>query len=81
MASELVDMRLRTVLATMLQIQESEVTAALSSDTFERWDSIAHMNIMLALEDAFSVNFTDAEITSHRSYGELSTLIARKQAV
>src|SRR5688572_15527697 len=52
MASDL-DGRLRGVLATMLHIPETEITAALSSETLEKWDSIAHMNIMLALEDAF----------------------------
>lgn len=80
MASDL-DARLRAVLATMLQIPEADVTAALSSETLEKWDSIAHMNIMLALEDAFDINFSDAEIMSNRSYGALSTLIANKQTV
>jgi acyl carrier protein len=80
MASD-VDRRLRTVLATMLHIPDTEITPALSSETLEQWDSIAHMNIMLALEDAFGVNFSDAEIMDHRSYRALSTLIAKKQTV
>jgi acyl carrier protein len=81
MASDLVQERVRTVLATMLQLPESQITAEASSETLEKWDSIAHMNVMLALEETFSVSFTDNEIMRYRSFGDLSTLIEKKQAV
>lgn len=81
MASDLVGGSLRAVLATMLQLPESQITADTSSETLEKWDSIAHMNIMLALEEAFSISFTDDEIMRHRSVAALGALIEKKQVV
>jgi len=58
---------------------DSQITATASSKTLEKWDSIAHMNLMLALEESFAIQFTDAEIMDNRSLAALSALIAKKQ--
>ncbi len=33
-----------------------------SPDTVDKWDSLNHMNLVLALEEAFGVQFTDDQI-------------------
>jgi acyl carrier protein len=33
-----------------------------SPDTVENWDSLKHMNLILALEEEFQLTFTDEEI-------------------
>lgn len=33
-----------------------------SPDTVEKWDSLQHMNLILALEEEFGVEFSDDEI-------------------
>jgi acyl carrier protein len=33
-----------------------------SPDTIEEWDSIMHINLVLAIEEEFGVKFTDEEI-------------------
>ena len=33
-----------------------------SPDTIEAWDSLRHMNLVLALEEAFGIQFTEEEI-------------------
>jgi acyl carrier protein len=37
----------------------------------EAWDSLAHINIMFALESEFDVQFTDQQLTSFQNVGEL----------
>lgn len=53
------------VLAIIGQIMKVPVTKLndeSSPDTVESWDSIKHMNLILALEEAFNVSFSDDEI-------------------
>lgn len=41
----------------MEQINENS-----SPDTIEAWDSLKHMNLILALEESLNVQFTDEQI-------------------
>ena len=47
--------RLRAVMATILQVPESDVTPESARDELEAWDSVQHLNLMLALEDEFGL--------------------------
>jgi acyl carrier protein len=48
------------------------------SETVENvagWDSVAHVQIMLAIEDAFEVRFMVEELTEFQNLGELVSRI------
>ena len=47
--------RLRAVMATILQVSEDEIRPDAARDALEAWDSVQHLNLMLALEDEFGV--------------------------
>jgi len=44
----------------------------------ESWDSITHINLIVALEQEFKIRFTTAEVTSLKTVGDLETLVLRK---
>ena len=48
--------RVRATLAATLNLPEAEVTAETSADTNDAWDSLAQVNLMLAIEDTFGVS-------------------------
>ena len=54
--------RVYTVLSQVLGIPESQITDDSSPDTIQSWDSLKHMNLILALEEEFGVHFTDQQI-------------------
>lgn len=58
-----------------LQLRD-ETTAA----DVEDWNSITHIDLIVAIERAFNIRFTTAEITGLKNVGELKDLIARKAA-
>lgn len=61
------EQKMRDVLATMLQVSPEEVSDATEMDAVEGWDSLKHLKIVLALEEAFDVSFDEEialEITS-----------------
>jgi len=51
-----------------------ETTAA----DIEDWDSLSHINLVVAVEDDFGVNFTTREIASLANVGEMVALIDSK---
>ena len=59
-------------------------TIVLSPDTtagdVPGWDSLAHVNIVVASEAAFGVSFRAAELEELHRVGDLVALIERKQA-
>ncbi len=54
MTTPLID-RVRATLAATLNLPESEITIATSADNNEAWDSLAQVNLMLAIEQTFDV--------------------------
>jgi len=58
---------LKQVIASVLGLSAEAIGPDASSDTIPSWDSLKHMNLVLALEQAFGVVIPDedaAEITS-----------------
>ncbi len=57
-----IENRTRTVMTKVLQTPAQEIAAEASRKNLAAWDSLAHMNLMLALEEEFGVEFSDQEI-------------------
>lgn len=56
------------------------LTDALTADDVEGWDSLTHINLIHAIEKAFKIRFSTAEVAKLKNVGELSGLIAGKLA-
>ena len=70
--------RVRTVVAQVLELPEEQLDAASSPDTIETWDSLQHLNMVLALEQEFSVQFTPEEIEQMLSLELIALLVEEK---
>ena len=46
-----------------------------SPDSIENWDSLHHMNLVLALEEEFDVEFSDEQVMKMDSVGEIIKLL------
>ena len=62
------EMRLKQVISSVLQVPVETIDAGTSMDTIEKWDSLQHMNLVLALESAFGIYIPDDEATNITSY-------------
>lgn len=54
--------KLKEVLSNVFECDVSEITENISQDSFGRWDSLHHMKLIVALEEAFSISFSDEEV-------------------
>lgn len=59
---------LKHVMATLLNIDPNSINPDSSMDTIESWDSLRHMNLVLALEEEFKVSIPDEDVGNITSY-------------
>jgi acyl carrier protein len=51
------------------------ITVDASPDTIENWDSVRHMNLVLALEEEFDFEFTDDQVVEIISYALIKIVL------
>ncbi len=54
------------------------VDASTSAPDVEGWDSVAHVNLMVAVETEFGIQFTTQEQESMQTVGDMARIIAAK---
>lgn len=54
------------------------VTEETTANDVDGWDSLTHMNLIMALESLFSIRFSPKELGSLRNVGDLLGVIQRK---
>jgi len=55
-----------------------EIRDAMTARDVDGWDSLTHVNLVVAVEKAFGVRFTTKEIAGLNNVGDFVSLIARK---
>jgi acyl carrier protein len=59
---------LKQVMATLLTVDVAAIDAESSMDNIATWDSLRHMNLVLALEEEFKVSIPDDDAGNITSY-------------
>ncbi len=54
------------------------LTDEMTADDVDAWDSLSHVNLMIAIEIAFGIEFKQNEIQSFANVGELRQSIEEK---
>lgn len=60
--------RIKSVLSNVLGVSPDDISEDSSMDTLEKWDSLKHLNVVLALEEEFKIFFEDEESVIITSY-------------
>ncbi len=67
--------RVREIASDILQ---SEVSSDSSPDTVPAWDSVQHLNLMLAVEEEFHFQFLPEEMDQARSISAIAQLVSAR---
>ena len=70
--------RIKNIMSAVFEIPEEQIKDNSSPDTIESWDSLKHMNLIIALEEEFKVEFTDNEIFELMNYTLIKSIITGK---
>ncbi|MEO0794232.1 MAG: acyl carrier protein [Verrucomicrobiota bacterium] len=71
--------KLRTVVIEQLKIDPSVYSEDLGAGDIPEWDSLAHMNLIMAVEREFKVTFDVADAVDLETIGDFEDALSRYQ--
>jgi acyl carrier protein len=72
------DLKLKQIIANVFETNVENINEFSSKDTLDKWDSIHHMNLILALEDAFGIQLSDEEVVQLLSIKLIEIILEKK---
>jgi acyl carrier protein len=72
--------RLKKTMAAVFGIQPEAIGEHTSIDTVETWDSLRHLNLVLALEEQFQVRIPEEDMVEIMSFAKIRDML-RQQGV
>jgi acyl carrier protein len=78
MESNKIFSELQLVFRDILDQEDLVIVPETTADDVEVWDSLNHIQLVVALEKHFKIRFTSGEIRSWKNVGELADNISRK---
>ncbi len=71
-------MQLYQLIGKVLGVDPVELTEESNAQNTPRWDSLRHIEVIFAMENAFHVRFTMPEISGLRKLGDIRRLLEAK---
>ncbi len=68
---------IQSLISSTLRIDESQVDDTLQMKTTPQWDSLKHMELIVAIENTYSIELTGDEIAEMISYPAIKTIIQK----
>ncbi|MES2528859.1 MAG: acyl carrier protein [Bdellovibrionota bacterium] len=70
---------LEEILKVILSLPSVKITETTTARDFKGWDSLAHIDIIIAAEETFKVRISATKAARLKTIGELITLIHEKK--
>ena len=70
--------KLSSIFRVLFNRPDLELNDELSAKDVPGWDSFNHMNLIISIEEEFSVSFSNDEVGGMQNVGNLKTLLASK---
>ena len=78
MSSSEVDRQVREVMAGVLDVDAGDIDDGFRRDDASAWDSMNHLRLISALEEAFGIRFTMKEVGEMESFGDVRQRVAER---
>jgi len=69
---------LQPVFADILDVPDLRLTPETKASDVEGWDSLAHINLVVAVEKRYKVKFALGELQDLKNVGDMADLILKK---
>ncbi len=70
--------KVQDIFRDVLDNDDIELSNESTADDIEEWDSLSHIQLIVAIEKSFGIKFTSREILSWNNVGEMLDSIASK---
>ena len=78
MTRETVYEKLHEVFRDIFDDDTIELNDATTADDIEDWDSLEHINLIVAVENKFGIKFGMGEVTTMKNVGEMADIILER---
>lgn len=73
--------QLEPVFHEVFDDEDIELRADMTADEVDGWDSLSHVNLIVAIEATFNIRFSQKELLTFRCVGDLMNSIAEKSGL
>lgn len=73
-----VKIRLNGIFRDIFEDDSIEIRDDMTAEDIEAWDSLNHVNLIVAVEKTFGIKMTTKEVNSLKNVGELVGVVQRK---
>ncbi len=80
MDSSEVEAKIKQIMSAVFSMKPEDINQTTNNENVAKWDSISHMNLIVALEDGFGIEFLDREIGPLTSYPKILGQVQSKLA-
>jgi acyl carrier protein len=70
--------KLKRVFSDIFENDQIIIGPETTADDIEEWDSLSHIQLLIALEEAFGIRFNTGEVAKLGNVGEMVNMIAGK---
>jgi len=72
--------QVRNIASDIFGIPADKISAESSPETIENWDSMQHLNLVLAIEEKFGVQLDPEDIEAMTNIGAVAALVGKLQS-
>jgi len=72
--------QLNSIFCTVFDDDDIVIHPAMTANDVDGWDSLSHVNLIVAVEGCFGIRFSQKELLSFKNVGGLLTCIDQKLA-
>lgn len=72
--------RIRQIAADIFLVPIDQITPSSTQNDIKTWNSVRHLNLILALEEEFGLMFEQQDLQQVTTMGEVSALVESKLA-
>ena len=77
MTTSHLDERLKTIVLETLKISATEYHEDLAAGDHPQWDSVGHVNLLMAVEQAFEISFDVTDAIDIESVADLQDMVRK----
>lgn len=72
--------KIKSVMADVFDVSPEEIDENSSADNIENWDSLRHMNLVVALEEEFEIQLNPEDVADMLNFA-LVCIVVKSEAV
>ena len=70
--------KMEEIFTDMMDLKDIKLNDETSADDIEEWDSLSHIQIIVAIEKAFGIKFSSQEMITWKNVGDMVDCIQNK---